>query len=215
MHVLGKAKTNPDKPKKPSAPKITKPAPISNPPTPENGHPVAYAASSAEPPDAIDQFEAMCNEQDPSRALMLLFWKHRHEEQPFTVDVTAADLKAFEDCIKYLEVQPQIRVFRPQGQPAHPGAPATETRSAIPPRPAGKPKDYVVIQMVDQNGDAFVPIENNEADLQKGQEAQRIRQVKESAAQLAQQLMSDLQTNTTSSATITEAAEALKLLARA
>lgn len=210
MHVLGKAKANTDKPKKPSVPKVTKPAVQPFATLPPQG-----AVERREAVDALDAFEAMCNEEDPSRALMLMFWKHRNDDQPFTMDITAADIKGFEDCVKYLEVQPQIRVFRPQGQPAHPGAPATESRSAIPPRPAGKPKDYVVIQLVDQHGDAFVPIENNEADLQKSQEAQRMRRIRESAPQLAAQLVADIQANTTSTSTILEAAEALKLLARA
>ena len=202
MHVLGKTKPDTSKPKKPSAPKVTKPAP-EQPPADDRA------------PDTLDRFEAMCNEEDPTKAMMLMFWKARHQNDAFTLNVTPDDIKGFEDCIKYLEVQPQIRVFRPQGMPAHPGAPATESRSAIPPRPAGKPKDYVVIQMVDQNGDAFVPIENNEEDLKRGQDAKRIARIKETAPQLAAQLIADLQANQTSSSTVMEAAEALKLLARA
>ena len=208
MHVLGKIKPDTSKPKKPSAPKITKPA--MEPPAAADHDPSAQAGRVG---DALDAFEADCNEANPMRALMIMFWKARHQNDAFTVDVTPADIKGLEDCIKYLEVQPQIRVFRPQGMPAHPGAPATESRSAIPPRPAGKPKDYVVIQMVDQNGDAFVPIENNEDDLKRGQEAKRIATVKSTAPALAAQLIADLQANQTSSSTVMEAAEALKLLA--
>lgn len=197
MHVLGKKPAATDKPKKPSAPKITKLA----------------ALEQQEAADDLDRFEALCNAEDPMRALMLMFWKNRNQNDAFSIDVTAADLKGFEDCINYLEVNPQIRVFRPRGMPTHPGAPATETRSAIAPRPAGRPKDYVVIQMVDQNGDAFVPIENNEADLKRSQEAKRIQRIRDTASQLAGQLIADLQANTTSSSTVMEAAEALKVLA--
>lgn len=199
MHVLGKKPQQTDKPKRPSAPKITKPT---------EQPPAADA-----PMDALDQFAKAAELGNLDIAIMLMFWKARHDAQPFTMDITEADIKGFNDCVQYLEVQPTIRVFRPQGKPAHLGAPATETRSAIPPRPAGKPKDYVVIQMIDQNGDAFVPIENNEADLQRGQETQRIRRIKETAPALAAQMMADLQANTTSNSTIMEAAEALKLLA--
>ena len=213
MHVLGKiapptGKKNGPITKKPAAPPAVDPAAVMS--VGKEKPPEDAAAS----PDALDAFVAICNEQDPSRAIMLLYWKNRHQEPQFSINVTAADLKAFEDCVEYLKVKPEIRVFRPQGAPAHPGSPATDTRSAIPPRPAGKPKDYVVIQMVDEEGNAIVPIENNEQDLQRGQEAQRIKRIRETAPQLAAQLIADLQANTTSSSTVMEAAEALKLLAR-
>ena len=200
MHVLGK---NPIPPAKKNGPVTTK--------TPR-------AAKIEEPEQAIDELDQFAKAAalgNRDIAIMLMFWKNRHQESPFTMDVSLKDLQGFEECIKYLDVVPQIKVFRPQGKPAHPGSPATETRSAIPPSPAGKPKAYVVVQMVDQEGNAFVPIENNEDDLARGQEAKRIQRIRESAPQLAGQLMADLQSNTTSNATITEAAEALKLLARA
>jgi len=155
----------------------------------------------------------MANEIDPMRALMLMFWKYRHQDPAFTINLSAEDLKGFEDCVNYLEVKPQIRVFRPQGMPASAGAPATESRSAIPPRLAGKPKDYVVIQLLDEDGNCIVPIENNEADLQRQQEVERVKMVRSNAPQIAAQLIADLQANTTSSSTIMEAAEALKMLA--
>lgn len=200
MHVLGK-----------------KPAPATkkNGPVTTRKPPAQPKAEAEREMDDLDRFEAVCNEEDPARAIMLMFWKNRHQETPFTMDITLKDLQGFEECIKYLDVVPQIKVFRPQGKPAHPGSAATDTRSAIPPSPAGKPKSYVVVQMVDQEGNAFVPIENNEDDLARGQEAKRIHRIRESAPQLAAQLMADLQSNTTSNATITEAAEALKLLSRA
>ena len=200
MHVLGK---NPIPPAKKNGPVTTK--------TPR-------AAKIEEPEQAIDELDQVAKAAalgNRDIAIMLMFWKNRHQESPFTMDVSLKDLQGFEECIKYLDVVPQIKVFRPQGKPAHPGSPATETRSAIPPSPAGKPTASVVVQMVDQEGNAFVPIENNEDDLARGQEAKRIQRIRESAPQLAGQLMADLQSNTTSNATITEAAEALKLLARA
>jgi hypothetical protein len=208
MHVLGKAKAPAD-PKKPGKTKVTKQTAKA----PEQPR-TRPADEPQQPADALDAFEAMCNEQDPARAIMMLFWKARHQNPQFSIDITDKDLVAFDQCMEYLEVEPQIRVFRPQGMPPHPGAPATESRSAIPPRPAGPPKPYVVIQMVDKNGDAIVPIENNEEDLQRSQAAQRIRNVAKGASQLADQLMADLRANVTSSSTITEAANALKMLAQ-
>jgi hypothetical protein len=129
--------------------------------------------------------------------------------------VTAADLKAFADCTDYLKVKPKIQVIRPQGLPAQAPIPAQGTRRAIPGRAAQPPKNYVVIQMVDQNGDAFVPIENNEADLAKQQAHARITRTRETANLIADRLQSDAQTGNYSTATMLEAAQALKLLATA
>lgn len=211
MHILGKKEIHPGRKNGPVTTNAAAP-PALNPATVKKVR-NETPQESAVAPDNLDQFVENCNSEDPMLALMLMFWKIRNQDQPFTMDITAADIKGFEDCIAYLEVKPEIRVFRPQGMPASAGAPATAKRSAIAPHAAGKPKDYVVIQMVDQNGDAFVPIENNEADLQKSKEAQRVRRIKDTAPQLAAQLISDLQANTTSSSTIMDAAEALKLLA--
>ena len=148
------------------------------------------------------------------RAIMLMFWKARHANPEFTITVDRADLKGFADCIKYLDVIPTIRVYRPQGLPAQQAIEAHGNRRAAPGRAAQPPKDYVVIQMVDQDGNAFVPIENNEDDLQRGKDGAAARRTRETAPQLAAQLEADIRANTISNATIQEAIEALRVLAQ-
>ena len=159
--------------------------------------------------DALDVFE----QAGSDKAIMLLLWKQRHHNPSLSTEITSADLKGFEECINYLEVEPRIQIVRPQGIPEQDAIPATKTRSGIPARHAKPPKDYVVIQMVDKDGNAIVPVENNEDDFEQGRQAQHLKRIRDTAPQLAAQLLQDLQQNTTSSSTIQQTAEALKALA--
>lgn len=165
--------------------------------------------------DVLNQLLAQHNEPILADAAMLLFWRNRFKDSTFSVEVTREDITAFRQCVDYLGVEPQIRVFRPQGAPATEGSPRTATRSAVPARPATPPKDYVVIQMVDQDGNAIVPIENNEGDLARSNEARRIQDIRTGAPRLADQLQADMNMNISSNETITRAIEALRVLGRA
>lgn len=160
------------------------------------------------PTDPLDAFAQSGVEE----ALKLLFWKARFQNPEFSVTVTPEDIKAFRDCIDYLEVKPQIRIVRPQGVPAQPMIPAHGNRRATPGREAIPPRNYVVVQMVDQDGNAFVPIENNQADFERQEQAKRARRIKETAGELAAQLSRDLASATISNATIEETIVALKTL---
>lgn len=165
------------------------------------------------PTPAVDELDAFALDSEWEDFIHMLFWKFRFDNAAASIEVTRADLKAFRECMTYLGVTPKIAVFRPEGSPATPGAPAQGDRRAIPPRPARPPKDYVVIQMVDQDGNAIVPIENNEQDFAKAKEAKRIKGIRDSATQLAAQLQADVQANAISNQTILQAAEALRVLA--
>ena len=140
--------------------------------------------------------------------------KKRHQDPSFTLEVTEADIKGFDECIAYLGVEPRVNIVRPRGLPAQDAIPATAKRSAIPPRAAKPPHNYVVIQMVDMDGNAITPVENNEEDYAEAQEARRLQRIRDTAPTLAAQLLQDLAANTTSSSTIQEAAAALKALAK-
>lgn len=164
-------------------------------------------------PDALDRF-AFAEDHFVS-ALMMVFWKARHANPEFTITVDSADLKGFQDCIQYLEVTPTIRVYRPQGLPAQEAVPATGKRRAVPGRPAKPPADYVVVQMVDKDGNSIKAVENNDADYERAGEAAKLRTIRDSAPGLAAQLEADVRSNTLSTSTILEAAAALKVLARA
>lgn len=200
MHVLGKAPTP-----------NTKSGPVK-----EIKQPKAKTAkqSTEQPADALEDFLARAADF-PSDAMMLLFWQNRMANPTFSTEVTPADLQAFAECMKYLDVEPQIRIFRPQGAPARAAVPATGERSAIPARPAGAPKDYVVMQMVDVDGNAIVPVESNERDHERMQLAKNRKHLLATAPQLAAALRADLQAGVFSTSTIEEAAKTLVALVQA
>ena len=160
----------------------------------------------------LDQF-AQDAQSDLARAMQLWFWKERFENRDFTFQIEQKDIEAFEACVDYLSVRPQIRVFRPQGVPAREAVPASGKRPGIGARPAIPPKDYVVVQMVDSDGNAFAPIENNEADRERQLQTDKIKRVKEQAAVVANALALDLSTQTFSTSTIQDAIQALRTVA--
>lgn len=147
-----------------------------------------------------------------AEVVMMLFWRQRFDNPGFTVEVHPEDLKGFADCTAYLKVRPQIRVYRPGGVPAKAAIPATGNRRAVPGREAIPPKNYVVVQMVDEKGDAFVPIENNQDAFDRAEQAKQVQRTREGAKALAAQLESDVASQTFSASTIREAAAALRLL---
>ena len=172
--------------------------------------PIAPQEEAAAAMDALDTFE----KADAWRVLQLIYWKRRHQDPSFTLEITEADIKGFDDCIAYLGVEPHVNIVRPRGLPAQDAIPATAKRSAIPSRAAKPPQNYVVIQMVDTDGNAITPIENNEDDYAEATEAKRLKRIRDTAPMLATQLLQDLAANTTSSSTIQDAAAALKELAK-
>lgn len=203
----------PPKAKRVRAPRPKKPSPFHL--TPETrARFEAENAERAKPADPLDAFVELATSQ-PANAVAALFWHHRHQNPGFSIEVKASDLKAFTDCTEYLKVRPKIQVVRPQGLPAQAQIPAQGNRRAVPGRVAQPPKDYVVIQMVDQDGNGFVPIENNEEDLAKQQKAAVAKRTKERALIIAGNLQGDVQAGNYSTATMLEAVEALQALARA
>lgn len=160
-----------------------------------------------------DPLDAFANDAEFEEVMAMMFWKGRFDNAQAYLEVTTGDLTAFHACMEYLGVTPTIKIFRPAGAPATAAIPAEGNRRAVPGRAARPPKDYVVIQMVDQDGNAIVPIENNEADHQRGATARRLKQIRDNAPQLAAQLTADVQANAISNQTILDAAEALRVLA--
>lgn len=171
-------------------------------------------ATPLPPPDPLDAFVTLAN-GDARQALMLMFWKQRLENPGFSIQVAPADLTGFAACVDYLEVTPRIQIVRPQGLPAQDPIPAQGNRRAVPGRAAQPPRNYVVIQMVDERGDAFVPIENNEEDHVRSLKAKEAKRLRDAAPQLAAQLQADMNQNLYSNETIQRAVATLKLLGAA
>lgn len=162
-------------------------------------------------PDVLDTFA----KQGVAQAIMMLFWKDRYRNPEMSVQVTEADLAEFRKCIEYLEIVPQVRIYRPQGRAAHPGTPKTARGEAMPARAAEPPRPFVVIQLVDKEGNGFKPIESTEEGAAERDKANELRRHRDRAASLADQIVSDASSGTTSMATIQDAARTLKALARA
>lgn len=129
--------------------------------------------------DPLDHFAAHGDH------LAQVLWQIRHEYPNFTLKITQPDIQAFWDSNNYLKVEPKVTVTRPQGRPAVAAVPATATASARPAMDAEPPRDYVIIQLTDQAGNGIVPVENNEADYEKGQQARKREMAAQQVATLA------------------------------
>lgn len=166
----------------------------------------------------IDSLVADAEAGDLRRALMLIFWKMRFEDPTFTVEIDPKDIKGFDDCTNFLVEEgtmkkgPEIRVYRPGGIPAVEPIPAKGNRRAVPGRPARPPKELVIVQMVDADGNGFVPIENNERDYDRQQDTNAKRRSIERARLIADQLAGDLSRNEFSENTVKDAIATLRLL---
>lgn len=165
------------------------------------------------PANPLDHLVAMAEKNDYAQALKLILWKMRFENPDFTLEINPDDIKAFDDCVDYLEVKPTLYVTRPGAVPAQEGRPAMGNRRAVPARAAIPPKNYVVVQMLDQDGNNFKPIENNQQDFDRQKKADATRRAKDNALTLASQLAADIRSGTFSESTIGDAIIVMRTLA--
>ncbi len=170
----------------------------------------------AAPLDLLDQFVKW----DPKNAIAILLWKMRRELPDLTLQVTERDITGFQECVDYLEIQPTVKIYRPMGRPAAEAIPAVAGtkdrpgRSAVPARPADPPRPFVLVQLLDQEGNAFRPIENNEEAAQEAERAERKRRSREQAITIANRVLADVGAGVFSNETMKEAAQALLALAQ-
>jgi hypothetical protein len=168
--------------------------------------------------DALDQ---ALYHWTPQEWTKMLLWKNRMANPDLTVQVTEQDIQGFEACVSYLGITTQLKVHRPQGRPAQeavPGTPGTATRpgrAPVPARPADPPRPFVLVQLLDQDGNAFRPIENTEESRRAQEEAERLHRARDQARQIAAQLQHDIGAGVYSNSTISDAAAALVALAGA
>lgn len=163
------------------------------------------------PPSEVDSFVKLAKTY-PVQAALLMFWMNRHSNPEFSIEITPKDLVAFKQAMEYLDVVPELRVFRPEGIPAVEAQPAHGNRRAIAGRPARPGKNVVVIQMLDADGNSIVPIENNEEDQKAGRRIKDIVHAREQAGQLATALLQQMAQGLYSNNTIQEAARILQTL---
>jgi hypothetical protein len=117
-------------------------------------------------PKQVDVLDELAN-GDPQRVMALMLWKNRLGNPDMYVQVNEADIRGFDDCIRFLKVKPEVRVYRPQGQPAQPAVPGQGNRRSVPAREATPAKPYVMIVLTDDKGDAIRPVENNQEDFDR------------------------------------------------
>jgi hypothetical protein len=154
-------------------------------------------------------------EGDPRDVIALMLWKNRMREPDMYVQLTEQDMQGLADCTNYQKVTPHVNIERPEGAPAQAAIPASGNRRAVPARPALPPKPYVIVTLVDQDGNMVRPIENNQADYDASLDAALLRKARDQAPDLAQRLIQQAKTGETSLSDMQDAADALILLARA
>ena len=169
------------------------------------------------PADALDLFAQAC-EEDPRQALIVLLWKLRHQFPDLAVNIDRKDLGGLKACAEYLEVTPTLRIFRRPAIPARAATPPTHEHPKGLPGFAGAPaSEHVTILVTDggKNHDSFRPIENNEEDAQASERAAAVRQAKQMAPALAQQVASQATGGEFSKELVVEICSYAALLARA
>jgi hypothetical protein len=164
--------------------------------------------------DPLDQLAADAN-ADPKKIIALMLWKDRHRNPDMAVQIKPEDVQGFTDCVNYLEVEAEVVIVRPQGHPGTPGAPAVGKRRAIPARPAEGPRSWVAVNLVRKGtADCIKPIENNEEDAKRSDQAEEFRRFRDRASGLARDLLNGIASGSYSTSVMQEAAQALNALAR-
>ena len=134
-----------------------------------------------------------------------MLWLERYRNPGFAVQIRLEDIQGFDACTAYLGVQPRVLIRRPPGQPAYPGVPPSKRYpEGLPPRPAEPPRPFVQVNMVDKDGNAFVPIENSEEGARRRDTENALRAMRERAPILASAVAAASAANTFNSSEIIE-----------
>lgn len=163
-------------------------------------------------PESADPLDTLTAAGAP-RALQLALWKIRHD-YPEGLQITPQDIAKMAACTEYLKVQPQARVWRRPAQPPHDGVPAAGNRRAIPPSAGMPAAPFVVIQLVDEAGNAFRLVENNEEDNATRIATEKRNQARTAMPGLVGAVRSALARGETSDGMINELCEAAMAIAR-
>lgn len=152
---------------------------------------------------------------DPKRVIALMLWKARMRQPDMFVEINEKDIRAFEDCMAFLKVKPDVMIRRPQGLPAQAGIPATHRRRAVAAREASPPRPYVIVSLVEAGTENTIrPVENNQADYDVAQDARALRKARDDAPRLAERILAGARTGELSLSEMQDAADALLILAR-
>ena len=125
---------------------------------------------------------------DEDRAIMQILWANRHNEPNLCVHVTPKDVEALDQCLEYNKQAPVVKMIK-------------------------TPTGWTIV-LVDQDGNAVTPIENNEDDLVLAQQARKRQSVKDGIGSLANRIKNAAAIGEFSSSEIEELADAALLLAK-
>lgn len=128
------------------------------------------------------------NISDTNEIMQLMIWKMRHSLPAPVIQITQADREAYRQSLEYNEQKPVLNI---------------EDR-----------KGAILIHLTDDKGDQLIFTENNEADLDKAEAANKFRLLKQNAPMLASQIRSDLSQGTISQDTLEDACRTLEALGR-
>lgn len=164
--------------------------------------------------DALDKLEIDMI-KDPLKAVALMLWQDRHRNPEMARQITEKDVAGYQQSMGYLEVTPEVRIYRRPGREAQPGVPATKGKRGIAATPAVPPSTFVMVSLVKKGTlDGIKPIENNEADAELRDQAEMTRRARDKALQYAQTVRQDMASGTYSNANLIELCAAAELLAR-
>ena len=156
------------------------------------------------------------NENDPLYVISLMLWQDRFREPDMYRQIELRDIEGLKACVGYQKVKPTVKIYRPGGQAAQTAMLASGKRKAVPARQATAPKPYVIVTLVDERtGDVIRPIEDNESDYGKSQDASKIHRAREQAPEMAQRLNLIAKTGEYYTSDLSDIANALLLLSRA
>lgn len=162
-----------------------------------------------------DPLDALA-EGDPRDVIALMLWKARFREPDMFVQITAKDIAGFNESCNYQKVKPSVLISHPPGREATPAIPATKNRKAIPATPAGPPKPYVIVTLVEEGTPNVIrSVENNEEDFDTAQDVATVRRMRDKANQLADLLVRGFRSGEQSESDVNDAADALRIMARA
>lgn len=94
--------------------------------------------------------------KEPNDIIKAILWNYRHIEPSLSVKITEQAEKALVDCCVYLKVEAQVTAV-------------------------DRPGCYIVA-LTDKSGNAIVPVENNQADFDAGEQARNRKRMTEFVA---------------------------------
>lgn len=151
---------------------------------------------------------------DPRQVIALMLWRNRHHEPSMTCVLKQEDIDGLRDCVDFLKVTPDVVIVRPAGREAVPAIPPRGNRPGQPALPAEPPRPHVVVALVAKGTmDAIRPLENNDDDAETTIRLNNLRAWREKAPLLAGQLRGAAHSGDTSTAVLSDAADALMAFA--